>query len=100
MASTSRLDVLRMIFQVHKNRPFQSELSVLDDDRVFVLGDPVYRPIEGPVENDTGRFAAEARIVFAFEIGRLFSSQIRQLRSAIQPRSGRRTTTACTSRVG
>src|SRR6185503_17253539 len=54
---------------------------------VFVLGYPVYGPVEVPIEDDAGRFAAETRIVFAFERGSGLLSGIGQLAAAIEARA-------------
>src|SRR5688572_242735 len=84
----------RMLLHVHVDGSFESELSVLDHDRILVLRDPVDGPVERPVENDAGCLTLEPRIVIACEFCRFLFSERRQLAAAVQSWTGRCTATA------
>src|SRR5437773_2644931 len=77
-----------MLLHVHVDRPLEPHLAVLHDDRVLVLRDAVHRTVERPVEDDARRLAAEARVVFALEVGGGFRAELGQLRPAVEARSG------------
>src|SRR4030081_1316755 len=86
MAAAARLDRRRVLVHVHMHGPGEPHLSILQDDRVLVLGDAIDRAIEGPVEDDAGRLAPHPGIVLGRKgpesCGRLFA-ELRQLRSAV-----------------
>src|SRR5262245_21718999 len=96
MPRPRKFDVLWMILQLHVDRSLQTELAVLDHDRIFVLRDAVDRTIKRPIEDDARGFAAKAWIVFAFEIRRSLCTEVRQFASAIKTRP-RRSGSACTA---
>ncbi len=83
-------DVARVLLHVHEDRSFQAELAVLNNDGVFVLRDAVDWAVEGPVEDDARRLAAESRIVFTLERSRGLCSGLRQFAAAVEPRPARR----------
>src|SRR5437763_415159 len=87
MAPASGFDVRRMIFQVHVNRPLQTELAVFHRNRISVLGNPIDRAIESPIKDDARGFAMESRIVLTLERARRLFSSFGQFASAIEARS-------------
>lgn len=70
-----------MYLQVHVNGSLQAELSVLDDDGIFVLCNPVDRPVKRPIEDDAGGLAVKPGIVLTFEIGGRFCARFGQFAS-------------------
>src|SRR2546430_8847651 len=100
MPTPAWFDILRMFFDVHIHGSFQSELTILNNDRVLVLSNAVDGSIKRPVEDDARGFAAKSRIIFALEIRRRLRSQFRQFRSAIKTWSPRCAPTTGTTGVG
>ncbi len=86
MSRAGELDVAGVLLHVHEDRSLQTELAVLNNDGVFVLRDAIDGAVEGPVEDDAGRLAAESRIVFTLERSRRLCSRFRQFAAAVEPR--------------
>src|SRR5262249_10551130 len=84
MAGAAWLQVRGMIFSVHVDGALQAELPVFEHDRIFILCDAVYRPVEGPVEDDAGGLAMEARIIVALEFRGRLGSRFRKFAAAIK----------------
>ncbi len=64
MPAAARLDVGRMVLEIHVNRAQEAVLAVLERDRVAALHDAVDRAVPVPVEDNARRLATKARIAF------------------------------------